>query len=46
MQLYVKNLTNAQPITNLYLADDSSGLFTNAFTLDPRQYGVVIGNRF
>jgi outer membrane receptor protein involved in Fe transport len=45
-QLYVKNLTDAQPLTNLYLSDDSSGLFTNTFTLDPRQYGLAVTKRF
>jgi outer membrane receptor protein involved in Fe transport len=46
VQLYVKNLTDEQPITNLYLADDSSGLFTNSFTLNPRQFGVAAAKRF
>jgi outer membrane receptor protein involved in Fe transport len=46
VQLFVRNLTNAQPITNLYLADDSSGLFTNSFTLDPRLFGAAVTKHF
>lgn len=46
IQLYVKNLTNSTPITDIYVTDDSSGLFTNAFTLDPRTYGVSVTKRF
>ncbi|CAN7455551.1 TonB-dependent receptor [Phenylobacterium sp. LjRoot219] len=44
--LYVKNLTDETPITDIYLTDDSSGLFTNTFTLDPRTYGVAVTKRF
>ena len=46
IQLFVKNLTNATPITDLYVSDDSAGLFTNAFTLDPRTWGVSVTKRF
>jgi outer membrane receptor protein involved in Fe transport len=46
VQLYVKNLTDETPITDFYLADDSSGLFTNTFTLEPRTYGVAVTKRF
>ena len=46
IQLYGKNLTDEQPITDLYLTDDSSGLFTNTFTLEPRQYGVTVTKKF
>lgn len=46
LQLFVKNLTNAQPITDAYLTDDSSGLFTNTFTLEPRTWGVAATRRF
>ena len=35
VQLYIKNAFNKQPITDSYLTDASSGLFTNVFTLDP-----------
>ena len=42
----VKNLTDATPITDFYLGDDSAGLMTNAMTLDPRTYGVAVTKRF
>ena len=43
---YVQNLTNNSATTGLYVTDQSSGLFTNIFTLEPRRYGGVIGVRF
>jgi len=46
VQLFVKNLTDAQPITDAYLTDDSSGLFSNTFTLEPRTFGVAVTQRF
>ena len=46
LQVFVKNLTDESPITDLYLTDDSSGLFTNTFTMDPRTYGVALTKRF
>ncbi len=46
IQIYGKNLTDEVPITDLYLTDDSSGLFTNTFTTEPRQYGIGITKRF
>ncbi|MFZ3007644.1 MAG: TonB-dependent receptor [Phenylobacterium sp.] len=46
IQIYGKNLTDEQPITDLYLTDDSSGLFTNTFSLEPRQYGVTVTKKF
>jgi outer membrane receptor protein involved in Fe transport len=45
-QLWVKNLTNAQPITDTYVTDPTSGLFENTFTLDPRTYGVTLTKTF
>ena len=46
VQFYVKNAFNSQPITDAYLTDASSGLFTNTFTLDPRTYGISVTKRF
>jgi outer membrane receptor protein involved in Fe transport len=43
---YVKNLSNKTPITDAYTTDDSSGLFTNLITLEPRTYGVSIQKSF
>jgi outer membrane receptor protein involved in Fe transport len=46
VQFFVKNAFNAQPITGVYLTNDTSGLFQNVFTLDPRTYGVQITKKF
>jgi outer membrane receptor protein involved in Fe transport len=46
IQGYVKNALNAQPITGVYLTNDTSGLFQNVFTLDPRTYGLRVTKRF
>ncbi|MDB5455210.1 MAG: TonB-dependent receptor, partial [Caulobacter sp.] len=43
---YVKNLMNDTPITDAYTTDDSSGLFTNVYTLEPRLYGVSITKKW
>lgn len=46
LQFYVKNLFDDTPITDIYVTDDSSGLFTNVFSLDPREYGVSLTKTF
>jgi outer membrane receptor protein involved in Fe transport len=46
LQLFVKNAFNAQPITGVYLTNDTSGLFQNVFTLDPRTYGASLTKRW
>lgn len=46
VQIYGKNLTDEMPITDLYLTDDSSGLFVNTFTSEPKQYGIAITKKF
>ncbi len=43
---YIQNITDNQAITGLYVTDQSSGLFTNIFTLEPRRYGIAAGFRF
>ncbi|MDW8415326.1 MAG: TonB-dependent receptor [Thermaurantiacus sp.] len=43
---YVQNLTDNNAVTGLYVTDQSSGLFTNIFTLEPRRYGVAVGVNF
>jgi outer membrane receptor protein involved in Fe transport len=43
---FVQNLANNNAITGLYVSDQSSGLFTNAFTLEPRRYGISAGFKF
>ncbi len=46
LQFFVKNAFNAQPLTGVYLTNDTSGLFQNVFTLDPRTYGAKITKKF
>ena len=43
---FVQNLFDSDAVTGLYVTDQSSGLFTNIFTLDPRRYGIAIGAKF
>jgi iron complex outermembrane recepter protein len=43
---FVQNATNSDAITGQYVTDQSSGLFTNVFTLEPRRYGVAAGVKF
>ena len=43
---YVQNALNNNAITGLYVSDQSTGLFSNIFTLEPRRYGASIGFRF
>ncbi|NBU28338.1 MAG: TonB-dependent receptor [Caulobacteraceae bacterium] len=45
-ELYAKNLTDEESITDTYLTDDSSGLFRNAFYTEPRTFGVSITKTF
>ena len=46
VRAFVQNLTGNDAITGHYVTDQSSGLFTNVFTLEPRRYGVAAGVRF
>ncbi len=43
---YVQNITDNNAITGLYSTDQSSGNFTNIFTLEPRRYGLAVGFNF
>ncbi len=43
---YVKNALDKAAITDLYLTDDSSALFKNAFFVEPRTYGISIQKSF
>jgi len=43
---FIQNITNDQSVTGLYVTDQSSGNFTNVFTLEPRRYGVAAGFKF
>ena len=46
MRAYIQNIFDSTPITGLYLTDQSSGNYTNIFTLEPRRYGVAAGFKF
>jgi outer membrane receptor protein involved in Fe transport len=43
---YVKNALDDDNITDAYLTDDSSGLYTNTFLTDPRLFGMSITKKF
>ena len=43
---FIQNIFDSSSVTGLYVTDQSSGLFTNIFTLDPRRYGVAVGFNF
>jgi outer membrane receptor protein involved in Fe transport len=46
VQFYVKNVENKTVVTDQYLTDDTSGLFTNIFLTEPRTYGVSVTKSF
>ncbi|MGP7796144.1 TonB-dependent receptor [Sphingomonas sp. CLY1604] len=46
LRAFVQNLTNNDAITGQAVADQSSGLYTNIFTIEPRRYGVAAGFKF
>jgi outer membrane receptor protein involved in Fe transport len=46
VRAFVQNLENNDSVVGKYATDQSSGLFTNIFTLDPRRYGIGAGVRF
>lgn len=46
VRAFVQNLTKNNAITGQYVTDQSSGLFTNIFTLEPRRYGIAAGFKF
>ena len=46
MRAYVQNIFDSASITGLYVTDQSSGMYTNIFTLEPRRYGVAAGFKF
>jgi iron complex outermembrane recepter protein len=43
---FVQNIFDNNATTGLYVTDQSSGLFTNIFTLEPRRYGIAAGIKF
>ncbi len=45
-RVWVQNLFDKDSITGLYVTDQSSGNYTNIFTLEPRRYGLTAGIKF
>lgn len=45
-RVWVQNLFDKDSITGLYVTDQSSGNYTNVFTLEPRRYGLTAGIKF
>jgi hypothetical protein len=43
---FIQNITDNNATTGLYVTDQSSGLYTNIFTLEPRRYGIAAGFKF
>jgi iron complex outermembrane recepter protein len=43
---FIQNLFDSDAITGKYITDQSSGLFTNVFTLEPRRFGLAAGFKF
>jgi iron complex outermembrane receptor protein len=46
VRAYVKNIADDDHLVGQFLADASSGLFTNVFAIEPRTYGVTVGYNF
>jgi outer membrane receptor protein involved in Fe transport len=45
-RLFVQNLFDNNAITGEFVADASSGLYTNIFTLEPRRFGLALGVKY
>ena len=43
---FIQNIFDSNAETGLYVTDQSSGLYTNIFTLEPRRYGIGAGFKF
>ena len=46
LRAFAKNLLNSSAITGIAVADQTQGLVTNVFLLEPRRYGLAAGIRF
>ncbi len=46
VRAYIQNIFDTSSITGLYVTDQSSGNYTNIFTLEPRRYGIAAGIKF
>jgi iron complex outermembrane recepter protein len=43
---FITNIENDQAILGQFTSDPSTGVFTNAFTTDPRRYGIILSAKF
>ncbi|MBA3940899.1 MAG: TonB-dependent receptor [Sphingopyxis sp.] len=43
---FIQNIFDSNSVTGLYITDQSSGNYTNIFTLEPRRYGIAAGVKF
>jgi iron complex outermembrane receptor protein len=43
---WIQNVFDKDSVTGLYVTDQSSGLFSNIFTLEPRRFGITAGMKF
>jgi outer membrane receptor protein involved in Fe transport len=43
---FIQNVFDSASVTGLYITDQSSGNYTNIFTLEPRRYGIAAGVKF
>jgi iron complex outermembrane receptor protein len=43
---FIQNVFDANSVTGQYITDQSSGNYTNIFTLEPRRYGIAAGVKF
>lgn len=46
LRAFVQNMFDQDAVTGQYVTDQSSGLYTNVFTLEPRRFGVAAGFKF
>ena len=46
VRAFVQHLFDSNSITGKYVTDQSAGLFTHIFTLEPRRYGIAAGVKF
>ncbi|MBJ7440271.1 MAG: TonB-dependent receptor [Sphingopyxis sp.] len=46
VRAFIQNIFDANSVTGLYITDQSSGNYTNIFTLEPRRYGIAAGVKF
>ncbi len=46
LRAFIQNVFDKNSITGLYVTDQSSGNYTNIFTLEPRRFGLAAGIKF